>query len=416
MNSFVLFFRSRVLKTFSREFNATIEISSRRDLVTIANVAISRVLLTIALNVDLSRFNIEFMNDEIVKRETKNQKYARFFAKKIAAKRIQNLICLKNRIQRNWFKFDSISKWFRNIFKLLMYHDFKHEKYLKTKVFSMYKIKFILELEEFIRACNLMFETWCLFYVIDQHKIMYAKMHIHQSIFDSKWTWNKHVKKLRVTNQIEITWIEFVNFFRKIINSIKQRIIRIEKTLFNLRQRFEQSIIQLIVYLKTLKKQWIDFIQNSVRVLFLIQTLYSYIRRELIRRQINIINRREIKKTTRNIKAIEFVSIHLKKKDDDDHKTSDFDSKRYCIQNNTFSKNVLVVALVAFVSLSRFTNDRKLDKSNKFVSKKNFFQRNREFKSAMFWNLAFACYNCENLNYFKNKCRQFIREKKVSNR
>ena len=174
----------------------------------------------------------------------------------------------------------------------MTYHEFKHEKYLKIKISLMYKIKFFLKLEEFVRACNLIFEMRRLFYVIDQHKIMYVKIHFHQDIFDSRWTWNKRVKKLRVVSQIETTWIEFVNFFWKIINSIKQQITRIDEILLDLRQRLKQSIIQLIAYLKTLKEQWIDFIQTSVRILFLTQILPLYIRRELIRRQVYTINRR----------------------------------------------------------------------------------------------------------------------------
>ena len=101
MNFFVSFFKSRVSKTLSREFNVTTETSSRRDFVTIAKVTISRILLTTVLNVDFFRFDIEFVNDETVEHETKSQKYARFFAKKTAAKQIQNLTRLKNRAQRD---------------------------------------------------------------------------------------------------------------------------------------------------------------------------------------------------------------------------------------------------------------------------------------------------------------------------
>ena len=100
-NFFVSFFKSRVSKILSREFNVTTKTLSRRDLVMTTNVATSRALLTIVLNVNSSRFDIEFVNDEIVERETKNQEYARLLMKKIVAKRIQNLIRLKNRIQRN---------------------------------------------------------------------------------------------------------------------------------------------------------------------------------------------------------------------------------------------------------------------------------------------------------------------------
>ena len=97
-NSLASFFRSRVSKIFSRESNVTTEISSRRDLVMTVKIAISRVLLTTVFNVDLSRFDLEL---ETVNRETKNQKYARLFMKKTAAKRVQNLTRLKNRIQRD---------------------------------------------------------------------------------------------------------------------------------------------------------------------------------------------------------------------------------------------------------------------------------------------------------------------------
>ena len=72
MNSFVLLFESRVSKIFSRQFITTEEILSQHEFIMIANVAISQALLTIAFNVDLSRFDIELVNDEIVKREMKN--------------------------------------------------------------------------------------------------------------------------------------------------------------------------------------------------------------------------------------------------------------------------------------------------------------------------------------------------------
>ena len=101
MNYFVSFFRSRVSKILSREFNVTTKTLSRRVLITTANVAISRILLTTIFNVDLARFDIKLVNDEIIERETKNQKYTRLLAKKTAAKQAQNLTRLKNQVQRD---------------------------------------------------------------------------------------------------------------------------------------------------------------------------------------------------------------------------------------------------------------------------------------------------------------------------
>ena len=105
----------------------------------------------------------------------------------------------------------------------------------------------------------------------------------------------------------------------------------------------------------------------------------------------------------------------FKKKNDDNHKTSDFDSKRRRIQNNMSLKNILVAAFIAFVASSRFINNKRLDQLKKLVSRKIFFQRDQEFENATSWNLIFACYNYDSLNHFKNKCRQSIREKKTSN-
>ena len=68
-NSFVSFFKSRVLKTLSRESNVTIEILFRRDFITTAKIAISRILLMTVFNIDFFRFDLEF---KIVDRETKN--------------------------------------------------------------------------------------------------------------------------------------------------------------------------------------------------------------------------------------------------------------------------------------------------------------------------------------------------------
>ena len=100
-NSLVLLFKSRVSKTFSREFNVTTETSFCRDFIMTAKIAISRILLTTVFNVDFFRFDIELVNNETVKNETKNQKYARLLVKKIAAKRVQNLMRLKNQVQQD---------------------------------------------------------------------------------------------------------------------------------------------------------------------------------------------------------------------------------------------------------------------------------------------------------------------------
>ena len=113
------------------------------------------------------------------------------------------------------------------------------------------------------------------------------------------------------------------------------------------------------------------------------QTLHSYIRRELTCCQINRISRFEIKKMIQDIETIEFVLIHLKK-NDNDHKTSDFDSKRRRIQNNMSLKNILVAAFIAFVAFSRFTNNRRLDQSKKIVLRKKNFSKIENSKARHF--------------------------------
>ena len=158
------------------------------------------------------------------------------------------------------------------------------------------------------------------------------------------------------------------------------------------------------------------FYLNFVWILFLIQIFHLYIRCELIFCQIDIINQCEIKKTIWNIDMIKFVSIYLKKK------ATTIVKRMTSIQNNvefeiihhwkTFSSLRLSRLLCSRVSR---TTKNSTNRINPFWKKKDF-QRNWKFENATFRNFAFACYNYNNLNHFKNKCWQFIRKKKISSR
>ena len=122
--------------------------------------------------------------------------------------------------------------------------------------------------------------------------------------------------------------------------------------MLDLQQHFKQSIIHIITYLKTLKKQWIDFIQNFVWILFLTQIFHLYIRRELIYCQIDTINQREIRKITWDIETIEFMLTHLKRKNNDNHNTSDFDLKQHRIRNNIVFKTTRHKKTISSLRLS----------------------------------------------------------------
>ncbi len=93
---------------------------------------------------------------------------------------------------------------------------------------------------------------------------------------------------------------------------------------------------QLIVYLKTLKKQWSKSISNNLRARNLLFILHDYLRKKIVWKNVNVASRKIVKKIVRQIEAIEMKS-HLKSQ----NKSESKQSRRFYANNKRFKNENL---------------------------------------------------------------------------
>ena len=188
-------------------------------------------------------------------------------------------------------------------------------------------------------------------------------------------------------------WVEFFVFLKKHVNFVKLRIANIEKKFHFLKQRSEQTIFQLIVYLKAFEWQWFEILSNSVRVNSLIQALHDYIKKKLGRKKIDMFNRKTVKKVAMIIENIEKKSTHFWK-NKKDQKTND--SKKRKRIDDVFDKKSNDDRFNAFTEFNKNAKKNKNDKKNK---KRNLSK--------------ITCYNCQKKNIIKMPVLMSKRREKI---
>jgi hypothetical protein len=114
-------------------------------------------------------------------------------------------------------------------------------------------------------------------------------------------------------------WKQFCDFLKEQINLIKLWITIVEQKIKLLHQRNNQSIAQLIAYLKVLKEQWLEFISNNLRVSNLLLVLHEYFRKKIVCKNVNVANRKIVKKIVRQIKIMK-TKCHFKTQNKFNHK------------------------------------------------------------------------------------------------
>jgi hypothetical protein len=131
----------------------------------------------------------------------------------------------------------------------------KHERYLNIIKFEIYKNNNSQELNIFIRVCQMMFDVRFVIYENDFHRINFVKFLLSNTVSEFDWVWQRYRLRLDETAKSVFIWKQFCDFLREQINLIKLRITIVEQKIKLLHQRNNQSIAQLIAYLKALKEQ-----------------------------------------------------------------------------------------------------------------------------------------------------------------
>jgi hypothetical protein len=208
----------------------------------------------------------------------------------------------------------------------------KQKKYLNIIKSEMYKRNNSQKLNIFVRACQIVFDVRSMIYQNDVHRINFVKSLMSNNVLEFEWIWQKYWLRFDETTKLVFFWKQFCDFLKKQISSIKLRITIVEQKIKLLHQRNNQSIAQLIAYLEALKKQWLESISNSLRASNFLLVLHEYLRKKIVRKNVNVANRKIVEKTVRQIKAVKTKS-HLKILKSD-HKQS-----KEQFANNKRSKN-----------------------------------------------------------------------------
>jgi hypothetical protein len=163
------------------------------------------------------------------------------------------------------------------------------------------------------------------------------------------------------------------------MSSTKLRVIIVNQKIKLLHQRNNQSMTQLIVYLKTLKKQWSKSISNNLRASNLLLVMHDYFRKKIVRKNVNVTNRKIVKKIARQIKAIEMKSHHKSQNKLKSKQNWRFHANNKRLRNENLDDTQLMTIVIA---------DSKQKKAR---SAKNLSH--------------IICYICDKAKHYKSQCR-----------
>jgi hypothetical protein len=292
-------------------------------------------------------------------RELKNQEWSAIFI----------LLMHSKKIEESQTESSSIS-----VRDLVM----RQKRYLNIIKSEMYKKNNSQKLNIFVRACQIVFDVRSMIYQNDVHRINFVKSLLNNNVSESDWIWQRYRLRFDETAKLVFIWKQFCDFLKEQMSSTKLRITVVEQKIKLLHQRNNQSMTQLIAYLKTLKKQWSKSISNSLRASNLLLVLHEYLRKKIVRKNVNVASRKIVKKTARQMKAMKTKS-HLKILKSD-HKQS----------KKQFANN------------KRFKNDHQ----NETQLMTTVIADSNQKKTCSTKNLShIICYTCDKSRHYKSQCR-----------
>ncbi len=314
-----------------------------------------------------------------------SNEYERLLTTKKKVEQIKEIQLLREQKDQEWsvifilflhFKnaeraqFESISMSVRD---LIM----RHERYLNIIKSEIYKNNNSQELNIFIKICQMMFDVRSVIYENDLHRINFVKFLLSNTVSELDWVWQRYRLRFDETAKSVSFWKQFCDFLKEQINFIKFRITIVEQKIKLLHQRNNQSIAQLIAYLEALKEQWLKLISNNLRASNLLLVLHEYLRKKIVRKNVNVASRKTVEEIVRQMKAMK-TKFHLKNKSDHKQSKEQFANNKR-LKNDHRNETQLMTIV---------TTDSNQKKTR---STKNLFH--------------IICYTCDKSRHYKSQCR-----------
>jgi hypothetical protein len=133
----------------------------------------------------------------------------------------------------------------------------------------------------------------------------------------------------------------------------------------------------LIAYLKALKEQWFELISNNLRTSNLLLVLHEYLRKKIVRKNVDVASRKIVKETVRQMKAMK-TKFHFKNKFDHKQNKEQFINNKRLRNDHQNETQLMIIVTVD-------SNQKKIR------STKNLFH--------------IICYTCDKSRHYKSQCR-----------
>ncbi len=133
------------------------------------------------------------------------------------------------------------------------------------------------DLNIFTREYNDEFEIKFYIYAEDKDRILFAQRYL-ENISTTDWSRHKFIIEFTI-----LFWQQFIDFLQKKLNSKNLQILNVNWKLKNVRQRLEQKMIDLIIYINYLKSQLFVKLTNHTLYNYLMNALRLNLRNEIIR-------------------------------------------------------------------------------------------------------------------------------------
>ena len=127
------------------------------------------------------------------------------------------------------------------------------KKELKFKTSKLYFDDIQKFFDKWIKKCANEFDFKSNIYQFDRTKILFVFDYLIETVFND---WHRHKKTVDTT---AYTWKIFVSFLQKHLKSLHMRFAEIDQKLKHVKQKFNQSIDELITHIEKLKTQLFEF-------------------------------------------------------------------------------------------------------------------------------------------------------------
>ena len=200
-------------------------------------------------------------------------------------------------------------------------------------------------------------------------------------------------------------------FLQKHLKSLHMRFAEIDQKLKHVKQKFNQSVDELITHIEKLKTQLSEFFEKYQKYSNFLHALHSHFRKTMLKNHFDILFRRKLKKLTRKFEHIETLSEKKKIRDSDDRiRRNKFFYRQSNVDNVNENNDVQ-----SAISWNKSKNKKEWREYREKRSQKNEISHEKisEFKNKNFINFfKVKCHRCHKNEHYVRNCVEFelIRE------